>query len=107
MRYTQEINTRMMFRFYDKSERRYLTDKEARKITYESMSDRTDVAIEQCSGFFDKWGIELIFEGDIVQNESGHVGIVYFEQETGSYMFGEYKLLKGEKLEIIGNCHRI
>ena len=49
----------------------------------------------------------MIFEGDIVQNESDHVGIVYFEQETGSYMFGEYKLLHGEKLEIIGNCHRI
>lgn len=104
---SNDINTRLLFRFYNKAELRYLTDKEARKITYNSLSSRTDVETEQCSGFFDKWQIELIFEGDIVQNESGHVGIVYFEQETGSYMFGEYKLLHGEKLEIIGNCHRI
>lgn len=107
MTINQDVNVRLMFRFYNKTERRYLTDKEARKITYNSLADRQDIAIEQCSGFYDKWEIELIFEGDIVQNESGHVGIVYFEQETGSYMFGEYKLLHGEKLEIIGNCHRI
>lgn len=107
MRVNQDVNIRLMFRFYNKAEKRYLTDEEAREITYNSLSDRQDIAIEQCSGFYDKWGIELIFEGDIVQNESGHVGIVYFEQETGSYMFGEYKLLKGEKLEIISNCHRI
>lgn len=101
----QDVNVRLMFRFYDKTEHRYLTDKEARRITYESMSDRTDVAIEQCSGFFDKWGIDLIFEGDIVKDESGRVGIVYFEQKTGQYMFGEYWKMWGENLEIIGNCH--
>ena len=102
-----ETNNRLLFRFYNKAEKRYLTPKEARRITYNSLADRQDIAIEQCSGFYDKWEIELIFEGDIVQNESGHVGIVYFEQETGAYMFGEYNLLKDEKLEIIGNCHRI
>ena len=104
---TNDINTRLLFRFYNKAERRYLTDKEARKITYNSLSDRQDIAIEQCTGFYDQWQIELIFEGDVVKDESGQIGIVYFEQETGSYMFGEYKLLHGEKLEIIGNCHRI
>ena len=102
---TNDINTRLLFRFYNKTERRYLTDKETRKITYKSLSDRTDVAIEQCSGFFDKWQIDLIYEGDIVQDESGRVGIVYFEQQTGQYLFGEYWKLTGENLEIIGNCH--
>ena len=102
---TNDINIRLLFRFYNKAERRYLTDKEARKITYNSLSDRTDVAIEQCSGFFDKWQIDLIYEGDIIQDESGRVGIVYFEQQTGQYLFGEYWKLTGENLEIIGNCH--
>ena len=102
---TNDINTRLSFRFYNKAERRYLTDKEARKITYNSLSDRTDVAIEQCSGCFDKWQIDLIYEGDVVEDESGRVGIVYFEQQTGQYLFGEYWKLTGEKLEIIGNCH--
>lgn len=52
MTVNQDVNVRLLFRFYNKTERRYLTDKEARRITYESMSNRTDVAIEQCSGFF-------------------------------------------------------
>lgn len=102
-----EINNRLLFRFYHKQERRYLTDKEACKITYNSLSDRTDVATEQCSGFFDKWEIDLIYEGDVVQDSQGRVGIVYFEQKTGQYMFGQHWTLWGEKLEIIGNCHRI
>lgn len=102
---TNDINTRLLFRFYNKTEGRYLTDKEARQIKYESMSNRTDVATEQCSGFFDKWQIDLIFEGDVVKDESGRVGIVYFEQQTGQYMFGEYWKMWGENLEIIGNCH--
>lgn len=100
-----EINNRLLFRFYHKQERRYLSFKESCKITYESMSDRTDVAIEQCSGFFDKWEIDLIYEGDVVQDSQGRVGIVYFEQKTGQYMFGEYWKMWGENLEIIGNCH--
>ena len=102
---TNDINTRLLFRFYNKTERRYLTDKEARKITYNSLSSRTDIATEQCSGFYDKWQIDLIYEGDVVEDESGRVGIVYFEQQTGQYLFGEYWKLAGEKLEIIGNCH--
>lgn len=100
-----EINNRLLFRFYNKAERRYLADKEARKITYNSLADRQDIAIEQCSGFYDNWEIKLIFEGDVVKDESGRVGIVYFEQQTGQYMFGEHWKLWGENLEIIGNCH--
>ena len=100
-----ETNNRLLFRFYNKAEKRYLTTKEARRITYNSLADRTDVAIEQYSGFFDKWQIDLIYEGDVVEDESGRVGIVYFEQKTGQYLFGEYWKLAGEKLEIIGNCH--
>ena len=102
---TNDINTRLLFRFYNKAERRYLTDKEARKITYNSLSGRQDIAIEQCTGFYDQWQIDLIYEGDVVEDESGRVGIVYFEQKTGQYLFGEYWKLAGEKLEIIGNCH--
>ena len=105
MTVNQDINVRLMFRFYNKTERRYLTDKEARKITYNSLSDRQDIAIEQCSGFYDQWKIKLIFEGDIVQDESGHIGIVYFEQNSGQYMFGEYWKMTEKNLEIIGNCH--
>lgn len=100
-----ETNNRLLFRFYNKAERRYLTDKEARRITYNSLADRQDIATEQCSGFFDKWGIDLIYEGDVVKDESGRVGIVYFEQKTGQYMFGEYWKMWGENFEIIGNCH--
>ena len=105
MAINQDVNVRLMFRFYNKTEHRYLTDKEARKITYDSLADRQDIAIEQCSGFYDKWGIDLIFEGDVVKDESGRVGIVYFEQKTGQYLFGEYWKCGGENLEIIGNCH--
>lgn len=105
MTVNQYVNVRLMFRFYNKAEKRYLTDKEARRITYNSLADRQDIAIEQCSGFYDKWKIELIFEGDIVQDESGHIGIVYFEQKNGQYMFGEYWTLVDKNLEIIGNCH--
>lgn len=100
-----ETNNRLLFRFYNKAEKRYLTPKEARRITYNSLADRQDIAIEQCSGFYDKWKIELIFEGDIIQDESGNVGIVYFEQKSGQYMFGEYWTLADKNLEIIGNCH--
>lgn len=102
---TNDINTRLLFRFYNKTERRYLTDKEARKITYNRLSDRQDITIEQCTGFYDQWQIDLIYEGDVVEDESGRVGIVYFEQQTGQYLFGEYWKLTGEKFEIIGNCH--
>lgn len=100
-----ETNNRLLFRFYNKAEKRYLTPKEARRITYNSLADCQDIAIEQCTGFYDQWQIDLIYEGDIVQDESGRVGIVYFEQKTGQYLFGEYWKLAGEKLEIIGNCH--
>lgn len=104
---TNDINIRLLFRFYNKTERRYLTDKEARKITYNSMADRQDIAIEQCTGFYDKWKIELIHEGDIVEDESGHVGIVYYEQQSGQYLFGDFWKLQDKNLEIIGNCHKI
>lgn len=107
MTINQEINVRLLFRFYNKTERRYLTDKEARKITYNSMADRQDIAIEQCTGFYDKWKIELIHEGDIVEDESGHVGIVYYEQQSGQYLFGDFWKLQDKNLEIIGNCHKI
>lgn len=100
------INVRLLFRFYDKTEHRYLTPKEARKITYDSLSSRQDIAVEQCSGFYDKTGFNLIYEGDIIQDKSGHVGIVYFEQQKGQYMFGEYWGLSSDNLEIIGNCHK-
>ena len=100
-----ETNNRLLFRFYNKAEKHYLTPKEARRITYNSLSDRQDIAIEQCTGFYDQWQIDLIYEGDVVEDESGRVGIVYFEQQTGQYLFGEYWKLTGEKLEIIGNCH--
>ena len=100
-----ETNNRLLFRFYNKAEKRYLTPKEARRITYNSLVDCQDIAIEQCTGFYDQWQIDLIYEGDIVEDESGRVGIVYFEQQTGQYLFGEYWKLTGEKLEIIGNCH--
>lgn len=105
MTINQDVNVRLMFRFYNKTERRYLTDKEARKITYNSLSDRQDIAIEQCTGFYDQWQIELIYEGDVVKDESGYTGIVYFEQTTGQYLYGEYKTLAHKKLEIMGNCH--
>lgn len=105
MRYTQEINTRMMFRFYDKSERRYLTEKESRRITYNSMQLQTRYAIEQSTGFFNKGRCELIFEGDVVQDDAGRIGIVYYEQIRGQYLFGEYWKMSDESLEIIGNCH--
>lgn len=107
MTINQEINVRLLFRFYNKTERRYLTDKEARKITYNSMASRQDIAIEQCTGFYDKWKIELIHEGDIVEDESGHVGIVYYEQQSGQYLFGDFWKLQDKNLEIIGNCHKI
>ena len=100
-----ETNNRLLFRFYNKAEKRYLTPKEARRITYNSLADRQDIAIEQCTGFYDQWQIDLIYEGDLVEDESGRVGIVYFEQKTGQYLFGEYWKLAGAKLEIIGNCH--
>ena len=69
----QDVNVRLLFRFYNKAERRYLTDKEARKITYNSLSDRQDIAIEQCTGFYDQWQIELIYEGDVVKDESANI----------------------------------
>lgn len=100
------INVRLLFRFYNKIEHRYLTNKESRKITYDSLSTRQDIATEQCSGFYDTMRENLIWEGDIVEDELGHVGIVYFEQQSGQYMFGEYWTLSGKNLEIIGNCHK-
>ena len=99
MTINQDVNVRLLFRFYNKAERRYLTDKEARKITYNSLSDRQEIAIEQCTGFYDQWQIELIYEGDVVKDESGYTGIVYFEQTTGQYLYGEYKTLAHKKLE--------
>lgn len=100
-----DVNTRLLFRFYSKTKRRYLTQSEARKITYNSFLTRTDIAVEQSTGFYDRWGSRLIFEGDVVQNKSGYIGIVYFEQQTGQYLFGEYRKLADEKVEIIANCH--
>lgn len=106
MKYTSETDIRYLFRFYEKSERRYLEKSEVLSIKAKHLATLKSVAVEQSTGFYDKWGIDVIFEGDVVQDSNtGDVGIVYYDMQSGQYLFGQYYSLAGRKLEIIDNCH--
>lgn len=97
-------NERMLFRYYLKTERRYIEWQESKNIMADDLSRIKSLAIEQCTGFRDKWS-ELIFEGDIIKDETGNVGIVFYDCARGQYLFGDYWKLSDKKFEIIGNCH--
>lgn len=104
-KYTREVNVRYLFRYYSKVDKIYLTEKEARTIRANDLSEIKTVAIEQCTGFYDKWHVDVIYEGDIVKDEKGNIGIVFYDMKVGQYLFGEYWTLSGREIEIIGNCH--